>query len=75
LREFFSQFAPNISDTEFGKEIWQLYRTGLLTKEIELTGKVEEDHRSPDVQMVLDEIAIAESEFQAELQRKAMREM
>lgn len=33
LKTYFGAFAPRLKDTQFGKEIWALYESGLLTPE------------------------------------------
>jgi RIO kinase 1 len=64
LRTYFSNFAPALRDTHFGKEIWGLYEGGLLTPEQLLTGHVVLDEHLADVDAVLMavELAIKENE-------------
>lgn len=59
LATYFGQFAPELLDTQYGKEIWKLYVAGLLTPETVLTGKVAIDKRPVDVGAVLEEIESA----------------
>ncbi|MFZ6767908.1 PA4780 family RIO1-like protein kinase [Undibacterium sp. Di26W] len=59
LATYFGQFAPELLDTQYGKEIWKLYVAGLLTPETVLTGKVAVDKRPVDVGAVLEEIESA----------------
>ncbi|MFZ6759059.1 PA4780 family RIO1-like protein kinase [Undibacterium sp. Ji50W] len=59
LATYFGQFAPELLDTQYGKEIWKLYVAGLLTPETALTGKVAIDKRPVDVGAVLEEIESA----------------
>jgi RIO kinase 1 len=56
------RFAPEITDTQYGKEIWALYRAGLLQPDTVLTGQVAPDTRPADVGAVLREIDIARRE-------------
>jgi len=65
LRTYFSTFAPILKDTQFGKEIWGLYESGLLTPEQMLTGCVEADESIVDTEAVLlqVEMAIKEDEI------------
>lgn len=56
LASYFSRFAPELGDSQYGKEIWRLYVAGSLTPETELTGRVEADTRIADVGAVLDEV-------------------
>lgn len=65
LRTYFSTFASTLKDTQFGKEIWARYESGLLTPELPLTGYVELDESLADVDAVLlqVELAIRENEI------------
>jgi len=54
LASYFSQFAPELAGSEYGKEIWRLYQAGKLTPDSELTGRIEIDHRIADVDAVLE---------------------
>ena len=65
LRTYFSAFAPALKETQFGKEIWGLYESGLLHPEQALTGQVVLDDRLADVDAVLQqvELAIRENEI------------
>ena len=38
LAAYFGQFAPELRDTEYGKEIWSLYESGKLQPDTVLTG-------------------------------------
>jgi RIO kinase 1 len=66
LASYFSRFAPELADSDYGKEIWRLYQAGSLTPESELTGRIEIDHRIADVDAVLEEVKLA---LQAEERR------
>ena len=65
LRSYFSAFAPTLKSTQYGKEIWARYESGLLTPELPLTGQVALDERLADVEAVLMqvELAIKENEI------------
>ena len=65
LRTYFSSFAPTLRDSQYGKEIWANYESGLLTPELPLTGQVVLDERLADVEAVLQQVdlAIRENEF------------
>jgi len=65
LRTYFSNFAPALRDTRFGKEIWGLYESGLLTPEQLLTGHVVLDEHLADVDAVLMEVELAIKENEA----------
>ena len=66
LASYFGRFAPELIDSEYGKEIWRLYEAGNLTPESELTGRIEVEHRIADVDAVLEEVKLA---LQAEERR------
>jgi RIO kinase 1 len=59
LASYFSQFAPELATSDYGKEIWRLYQAGSLTPESELTGRIEVDNRIADVGAVLEEVKLA----------------
>ncbi|HRF72372.1 MAG TPA: PA4780 family RIO1-like protein kinase [Accumulibacter sp.] len=59
LRTYFSTFAPSLKDTQFGKEIWANYESGLLTPDLPLTGQVAVDERLADVDAVLQQVDLA----------------
>ncbi|HAN47318.1 MAG TPA: serine protein kinase RIO [Nitrospira sp.] len=65
LRTYFSALAPSLKDTQYGKEIWAHYESGLLTPDLPLTGQVVFDERLADVDAVLlqVELAIRENEI------------
>ena len=65
LRTYFSSFAPALQDSQYGKEIWALYESGLLHPEQALTGQVVLDEHLADVDAVLlqVEMAIKEDEI------------
>jgi RIO kinase 1 len=65
LRNFFGGFAPELLQTHFGPEIWDLYTRGLLTPETPLTGRFERKEGSVDLSGVLREIDDARTEESA----------
>ncbi|MFN9152171.1 MAG: RIO1 family regulatory kinase/ATPase, partial [bacterium] len=62
LREFFGRFAPELLQTDYGREIWDLYERGALTPEVVLTGRFAGEAGEVDVDGVMREIddALAE---------------
>jgi RIO kinase 1 len=62
LARYFGQFAPELLTTQYGKEIWHLYRSGLLHPEVELTGQFKSSEKRADVKSVLREIDDAREE-------------
>ncbi len=62
LATYFGQFAPQLTHSQYGKEIWALYQAGLLLPETVLTGRVAADTRPANVGAVLHEIQLARKE-------------
>jgi RIO kinase 1 len=56
LTRYFGRFAPELLDTEYGKEIWSLYKGGKLYPAIELTGRYERIEKPVDVGGVMREV-------------------
>jgi RIO kinase 1 len=71
LRDFFGRFAPRLLHTDFGPEIWSLYRAGLLSNDTPLTGRFERAHADVDMLAVLREIDDARAEDAARRLRMA----
>ncbi len=65
LRGFFGGIAPELLQTDFGPEIWDLYQRGLLTPETPLTGRFERKEGAVDLGSVLREIGDARAEESA----------
>lgn len=59
MANYFGRYAPELLDTEYGSEIWQLYENGDLHPGAVLTGRTERDDRIADVDAVLREIKAA----------------
>ncbi len=62
LRDFFGRFAPELLPTAYGPEIWDLYQRGLLTTEVQLTGRFARKSGPVNVGNVMREIADARAE-------------
>ncbi|MBT5722439.1 MAG: serine protein kinase RIO [Gammaproteobacteria bacterium] len=69
MTNYYGQFAPELLDTRYAEEIWELYEAGELHPDIELTGEYHEDEQSADVDAVLTEISAAIEEEEARLER------
>jgi RIO kinase 1 len=69
MRDYYAQFAPQLKDTDYAKEIWALYEDGELTPDSELTGYFEPPTEAADVDAVIDEIKAAFAEEQERLER------
>jgi RIO kinase 1 len=65
LRAFFGQFAPELLQTHYGPEIWDLYQRGMLHPEVALTGRFERQKSAVDVGSVLRVIGDAQAEESA----------
>lgn len=61
---YYAQFAPELLETNYAKEIWAHYENGELTPEIELTGEFKESEEAADVDVVMQEIKAAFDEEQ-----------
>jgi RIO kinase 1 len=73
LTRYFGRFAPEILDTEYGREIWSLYQSGKLHPEIELTGRFELIEEPVDVDGVIRVVDDAlKEEATRQLYRQAM---
>lgn len=71
LAEYFSQYAPELADTDYAGEIWDLYERGELTPESPLTGEFIDDSGPTDLDGLLREIQDAIAEEQARKARAA----
>jgi RIO kinase 1 len=67
MATYFGRFAPELLQTEYGKEIWKLYEEGELRPESPLTGHFQHDERAPDVHGVLHEIEAVRREEERRL--------
>src|SRR5574340_707875 len=62
LRGFFGRFAPELLDTDYGHEIWDLYQRGILDPGVALTGRFEHETGAVNVGNVMREIDDARAE-------------
>lgn len=69
MRRYFGRFAPELLNTDYGKEIWALYEAGDLHPDSKLTGCFEHDTTSANVDEVLAVIDDAEEEERERLER------
>ncbi|BEU04968.1 serine/threonine protein kinase [Agarivorans sp. OAG1] len=67
MRDYYSQFAPALANTEYAKEMWSLFEKGELTADTELSGKFVEQDTVADIAAIMQEIDAAREE---ELARK-----
>ncbi len=69
ITDYYAQFAPDLQNNRYAKEMWALYEEGELTPETELTGHFEEVEKSADVDSVMAEIKAALAEEQQRQER------
>ena len=62
LRDFFGQFAPELLQTHYGPEIWDLYQRGLLSADVTLSGQFKAKDGAVDVRSLMREIDDARAE-------------
>lgn len=67
MTQYYGQFAPELLETKYGKEMWALFESGKLKPETELTGVFVESTKAADVDSILAEI---EAAFDEEQDRK-----
>jgi RIO kinase 1 len=71
MRETFGRAAPELLETEYAHEIWNLYEAGELTPDSLLTGRFARDSTAPDVNAVLNQIEDERREAEARERRRA----
>ncbi|MGV3002667.1 PA4780 family RIO1-like protein kinase [Vibrio sp. E150_018] len=74
MRSYYSQYVPELEQTEYAKEMWQLYQAGELFPETKLTGMFVESDKLADVESILDEIDAARLEAETRELRKSESE-
>lgn len=62
LADYFGRFAPELLATQYGKEIWKLYQSGILLPETELTGRFKSHDKRTDVKSIMRVINHAKKE-------------
>jgi len=69
MRNYYGQYAPELLDTQYDKEMWAIYEQGELHADTELTGVFEDERNDADVDSVLLEIKAAFEEEKARQER------
>ncbi|WP_022962690.1 PA4780 family RIO1-like protein kinase [Halopseudomonas pelagia] len=69
ITEYYGQYAPELLQTRYAKEMWALYEDGELTPDTELTGYFEESDEAADVDSVVEEIKAVMAEERARQER------
>lgn len=68
MTQYYARFAPELKNTFYGEEIWELYEKGELLPDSKLTGKFEFPKEAADVEGVLHLIDVA---YEEERERRA----
>ena len=71
MTHYYGQFAPELLNSQYGKEIWALYEDGALKPGVELSGNFAESEQASDVDGVLEEIKAVLVEEQKRQERLA----
>jgi RIO kinase 1 len=71
MTHYYGQFAPELLNSQYGKEIWALYEDGALKPGVELSGNFAESEQTSDVDGVLEEIKAVLMEEQKRQERLA----
>lgn len=69
MTNYYAQYAPELKNTQYAKEMWALYEAGELTANIALSGKYEMVEHEADVDSVMEEIKAAFEEEQKRQER------
>ena len=69
MTTYYGQYAPELLNSQYAKEMWALYEDSKLDPETELTGLFEESAESADVDSVLEEIKAVLAEEQERQER------
>jgi len=69
MARYFGQFAPELLNTNYGKEIWEIYESGRLHPDTKLTGQTKRPIKDADVNSVLSVIDHALKEELARMER------
>lgn len=69
IRSYYGQFAPELRQTQYAKEIWALYEEGNLNPDSTLSGVVEENTEIADVDSVIEDIKAVLAEEEARQKR------
>ncbi len=70
LANYFGRFAPEILDTQYGKELWSLFKSGKLQPDTGLTGRFERIDPPVDVDGV---VRLVEDALKEEAKRQLYR--
>lgn len=73
ITSYYSQYAPQLLDTRYAREMWFLYESGELNPDYKLTGYFADDTEGADVDAVLEQVnaVIEEEQVRQERLREA----
>ncbi|MES2561765.1 MAG: RIO1 family regulatory kinase/ATPase, partial [Pseudomonadota bacterium] len=74
LTTYFGRYAPELLETDYGREIWALYEDGALHPQVELTGAYTASTAPVDLDAIMVEIEDARAEEAARRLREAASE-
>lgn len=74
MSQYYGQYAPELLNTRYAREMWSLYETGELTPDTPLTGEFPDDEHEADVDSVVEEIKAVQAEEQERRERLAQAE-
>ncbi|MBV1908784.1 MAG: serine protein kinase RIO [Kangiellaceae bacterium] len=70
MTTYYSQFAPQLKNSQYASEIWNLYESAELNRDVQLTGLFKEPEHEADVDDILLQIKAAYEEEQARIERQ-----
>jgi len=73
LANYFGQFAPELKNTQYGKEIWSIYQRGELKPDTQLSGRFKQIEKKADVRSVMREINAAKDDHEAKLRYQQLK--
>jgi len=74
ITRFFARFAPELRNTYYGPEIWDLYQRGQLHPDVKLTGKFERREADANIDEIMAVIEHARQEAEEAEQRRLAAE-
>ena len=69
IRDYYGQFAPELLNTQYAKEIWKRFEDGELNPEVKLTGLFDAPTEAADVDGVMEEIESVKAEEESRIER------
>ena len=69
MTHYYAQYAPQLKQTQYAKEMWALFEAGELHPDTELTGQFDVVEKDADVDSVMEEIKAAFEEEQKRQER------